>query len=67
MKDDKIQTGLRIPFDRYTELKEIADRSGTSINSIILLLIDAGLNAINFSSEKQDRAALQIRQHSSEQ
>lgn len=43
MKDDKIQTGLRIPLDRYNELKEMADRSGVSVNSIILFLVDVGL------------------------
>ena len=67
MKDDKIQTGLRIPFDRYTELKEMADRSGASVNSIILLLVDVGLSVINSGIEKGIHAFLQPQQHTDEQ
>lgn len=47
MKDDKIQTGLRIPQSRYDELKDMADRSGVSLNALILLLVDVGLSAVN--------------------
>lgn len=67
MKDDKIQTGLRIPLDRYNELKEMADRSGVSVNSIILFLVDIGLKAVNSGIEKQDHASPHIQQHSNEQ
>lgn len=67
MKDDKIQTGLRIPFDRYTELKEMADRSGVSVNSIILLLVDVGLSVINSGIEKGIRTFPQPQQHTDEQ
>lgn len=51
MKDEKIQTGLRIPSSRYEELKKIADQSGASVNSIILFLIDVGIRAINSGIE----------------
>lgn len=67
MKDDKIQTGLRIPIDRYNELKKIADRSGASVNSIILFLVDVGLDSVNSGIEKQVHASLHIQQHNSEQ
>lgn len=43
-KEDKIQTGLRIPEKRYDELTEIAEEIGVSINSLILMLIDLGLS-----------------------
>ena len=33
MRDDKIQTGLRIPESRYNELKAMADKSGASITA----------------------------------
>lgn len=60
MKDDKIQTGLRIPQARYDELKVMAERSGLSINAIILFLVDVGLNAINLGIEESTRAELRI-------
>lgn len=53
MKDDKIQTGLRIPQTRYEELRVMAERSGTSLNGLILFLIDVGLTAVNRSAEKE--------------
>lgn len=59
MKDDKIQTGLRIPESRYNELKKIADKSGASINSIILFLVDIGLTAVSVGIEQ----AAQISAH----
>lgn len=43
-KENRIQTGLRIPEKRYEELAEIADEVGVSINSLILMLIDMGLS-----------------------
>lgn len=45
--NDKVQTGLRIPADRYDELVSLADTIGVSINSLLLLLIDLGLSARN--------------------
>lgn len=44
MAEDKIQTGLRIPEGQYARIKEIADRMGVSINQLILVLVDIGLN-----------------------
>ena len=44
---DKIQTGLRIPEDRYKELNKIADEIGVSLNSVLLMLIDLGLQVRN--------------------
>lgn len=67
MKDDKIQTGLRIPLDRYNELKEMADRSGASVNSIILFLVDVGLSAVNSGIEKQGHTCPHTQQRSNEQ
>lgn len=67
MKDDKIQTGLRVPLDRYNELKEMADRSGVSVNSIILFLIDVGFNAVNYGVEKRIHTSPHTQQHSNEQ
>mgnify|MGYP002510374793 CR=1 FL=1 len=52
MKDDKIQTGLRIPQSRYDELKDMADRSGVSLNALILLLVDVGLSAVNLGIDE---------------
>lgn len=66
MKEDKIQTGLRIPSNRYNELKEMADRSGASLNSIILFLVDVGLNAVSSGVEQQGHALSHAPQHSSE-
>lgn len=42
-KDDKIQTGLRIPEKRYAELCELSKEMGISLNSLLLMLIDLGL------------------------
>ena len=44
---DKVQTGLRIPQKRYEELSQIANESGVSLNSLILVLIDLGLSLRN--------------------
>ena len=43
---DKVQTGLRIPEDRYRELAALAERSGVSINTAVLMLVDIGLQVI---------------------
>ncbi len=52
MKDCKVQTGLRIPQDRYDELRMMAEKSGVSLNSIILFLVDVGLSAVNLGVEQ---------------
>ena len=54
--NEKIQTGLRIPQTRYNELKEIADRSGTSINAVILHLIDMGLSVVSLGTAEVCRS-----------
>lgn len=51
----KIQTGLRLPNDRYEELLKIAKDSGTSVNSVALLLIELGLNVIRLGNEEVRR------------
>ena len=45
--DEKIQTGLRIPEKQYIRIKEKADRMGVSINQLILMLVDIGLNFLD--------------------
>ncbi|MCI8829514.1 MAG: hypothetical protein HFG43_00800 [Lachnospiraceae bacterium] len=45
-KEDKIQTGLRIPEKQYERLTVFADRMGVSINALILMLVDIGLNQL---------------------
>lgn len=45
--EDKIQTGLRIPENQYSRIKERADRMGVSINQLILVLVDIGLNFLD--------------------
>lgn len=58
MRENKVQTGLRIPESRYTELSGIADSAGISVNALALLLIDIGLSAINLGSQTEHRALL---------
>ena len=60
MNDDKIQTGLRIPQSRYDELKTLADRSGMSLNALILFLVDVGLSAVNLGIEAEARFSPRI-------
>lgn len=57
MKEDKIQTGLRIPQSRYEELSEMAARSGISLNAMILFLVEVGLSAVNLGIEGAARSA----------
>lgn len=58
MKDGKIQTGLRIPQARYEELRVLAERSGISLNTLALFLIDAGLSAINLGIQEVSHSLL---------
>ena len=51
--DSKIQTGLRIPKNRYNELKDMANKSGASINSIILFFVEIGLSAFTLGIEQE--------------
>ena len=52
---NRIQTGLRIPEELYEKLREAAERSGVSVNSQILYLIDVGIRAINLGIQQQGR------------
>lgn len=45
--EKKIQTGLRIPEERYEEISKIANEAGVSLNSLLLVLIDLGLTLRN--------------------
>ena len=40
----KVQTGLRIPEERYTELQSLANEIGVWTNALLLMLIDLGLS-----------------------
>lgn len=55
---DKIQTGLRIPEERYEELTKIAERAGISINALVLHLVDIGLAAISLGAQEERRVLL---------
>lgn len=44
---EKIQTGLRIPQNRYEELGALSNEMGVSLNALVLMLIDLGLKAVN--------------------
>lgn len=44
---NKVQTGLRIPEERYNELCEVANEMGVSLNSLLLMLIDLGMTLWN--------------------
>lgn len=57
MGDDKIQTGLRVPENQYKRIKEKADRTGVSINQMILVLVDIGLNYLDMEQVEQHHAA----------
>lgn len=51
----KIQTGLRVPENQYERIKGKADRSGVSINQLILILVDIGLNYLDMELDEQNR------------
>ena len=67
MKNEKIQTGLRIPQERYEQLRELAERSGVSLNAIILFLVDIGLSTINLGVQEASHAEIHTQQHTDEQ
>lgn len=66
MQEAKIQTGLRIPQERYDGLRMMAERTGVSLNAIILHLVDIGLSAISLGCEEVRRADAHIPPHSGE-
>lgn len=51
-KEDKIQTGLRVPEGQYNRLSDISSRMGVSINALILMLIDIGLNQLEYQPKE---------------
>lgn len=53
MIDSKIQTGLRVPENQYERIKEKSDRIGISINQLILILVDIGLNYLDMEQNGQ--------------
>ena len=50
----KIQTGLRLTKEQHDRIKKIADRSGNSINSVILQALDIGFTHIERAYETQE-------------
>lgn len=60
---EKIQTGLRIPKDRYEELNALADSMGVSVNALALMLIDLGLKAVNLGVKESAHAVPRSFQH----
>lgn len=49
--NSKIQTGLRVPENQYERIKEKADKMGVSVNQLILILVDIGLNYLDMKSD----------------
>ena len=49
---DKIQTGLRVPTEQYERLSKKADKMGISLNALILMLIDIGMDAITLGTKE---------------
>lgn len=62
MMNSKIQTGLRIPEERYEELSEMANKIGVSINALSLVLIDVGLSAIRLGTPEALHSLLRNQQ-----
>lgn len=65
-KSGKVQTGLRIPEALYEILKQDAERTGVSINTQILYLIDVGLQAVNLGIREQGRVLAHTQQDKAE-
>lgn len=59
----KIQTGLRIPQNRYEELSALSDEMGVSINALALILIDLGLKAVNLGVQEAAHSVPHSLQH----
>ncbi len=51
-REDKIQTGLRVPEKQYRRLVATADKMGVSLNALILMLIEIGFNQIESHQEE---------------
>lgn len=54
----KIQTGLRIPEERYETLLNMSEDMGVSLNSLVLMLVDVGLSAISLGTQAKGRDLL---------
>ena len=54
MREQKIQTGLRLPEGQYERIVKHADRVGVSINQLCLMLIDIGLNYFEPEDSRSD-------------
>lgn len=54
--NDKIQTGLRVPAKQYDRLSKKADKMGVSLNALILMLIDIGLETLTLGAEEAARS-----------
>lgn len=63
-RDEKVQTGLRIPGEQYARLFDLAERMGVSLNALALVLIDIGLSAISLGTEAEYRLLLHSQQDS---
>lgn len=61
----KIQTGLRLPQERYEELVDIAKSAGTSVNALALILIDIGLSVLTLGTEEAFHSMLRNLQDTS--
>lgn len=59
---DKIQTGLRVPQARYEEIKLMADNAGVSVNTVILQLVDLGMQVIQVGVQELRRSDLHSQQ-----
>lgn len=61
----KVQTGLRIPENQYERLKDKADRMGVSINQLVLVLVDIGLNFLDMEQSEQSHSFSRIQKDNS--
>lgn len=53
MSESKIQTGLRLPEKQYQRVAKKADTLGMSINQLLLVAIDIGLNCLDMELLEQ--------------
>lgn len=65
MRGSKVQTGLRIPENQYERLKDRADRMGVSINQLVLVLVDIGLNFLDMEQSEQSHSFSHIQKDNS--
>ena len=62
----KIQTGLRIPVERYDEFCKMSEHMGISLNAVVLFLADVGLTALNRGIEQETRSLPRSPQYTAE-